>query len=248
MVPYPITEKTLIAFSHRDNTMRSSTGPWLDPLLADLHEARGLQTPATELDLNVGKRCRVRTPRCLADEGDFVAAYVQTDYLGALRYRIVPDTPPGPHGHFGRLADPENLVWLGDGEHAPGVLFQRICANAAHSRPSDDERRVRRVVIAQLYRRFRMARHTYNRLSADGDLDRESGGFFEVREAWASLQEMKRVLMLPGGDPSPQPNCPPGARTVLNDEAEGDWPPPYYFEWLANQPSLEFDHDPGWDD
>lgn len=105
--------------------MLDTITPGMDPLALALPALAGLAAPVTELDRRLGERCYFRAPACSAEEGDFIAAYVQRNYRGTICYRVVPDAPPPPAGHFGRLAEPGNLVWPSAGQHAPGVVWRR---------------------------------------------------------------------------------------------------------------------------
>src|SRR3546814_15863823 len=77
-------------------------------------------------------------------------------------------------------------------------------AGAVRVSPDDTPERTKRIVIAQLYRRFRMARRHTLRASAwrgpESDFA-ETCRAAEI-EAWNSLQVMKAVLW---ADPTPSP-------------------------------------------
>ena len=172
--------------------MHDSITGTLDPLLTLLRQARGLEAPITALDLRLGERCRFKNPVYEADQGDFIAAYVQLDFKGRSCYRVVPDTPPPPGGHFGRLAHPEDLVWLKPGEHAPGVIFQKAVRNATALGPDATPAQVRRAAVAQCYGRLREARRRLDTIVARGD---DPAGYpAQVREARGSLLAMRQAL------------------------------------------------------
>ncbi len=66
--------------------------------------------PPCDMDLNVGKRCRFTTGRCLSEKFDtFTVVGVQKNYRGDLVYRVVGDEDVH---RFGRCASPEDIEWV----------------------------------------------------------------------------------------------------------------------------------------
>jgi hypothetical protein len=76
------------------------------------------------------------------------------------------------------------------------MLAASILAGAIRSTPEDDVERTKRIAIAQLYRRLRMARDLRIKAVAQNGLESLHANTCRVSEAeaWNSLQVMKAVL------------------------------------------------------
>lgn len=73
--------------------------------------------PPCALDLNMGRKCRFRSPSCDAERDLFTVVGLQYDYRGELCYRVVSDAEIIP---FGRPARPIDIIFEGDDYNGKG--------------------------------------------------------------------------------------------------------------------------------